>query len=117
MTLDELKAKADVLGIEYGARIGAKALENRIAEAEVVEPTPAAEGADAAPVLAAPQEDEPDAKVDVEPVEGQVKVRITKKGDGQVFDGKGGKFAWKDTPNLPLKSAQSLEDKGWAEIE
>lgn len=34
MSIDELKARADELGIEYGPRIGAETLAARIAEAE-----------------------------------------------------------------------------------
>lgn len=33
-SIDELKARADELGIQYGARIGAETLAERIAEAE-----------------------------------------------------------------------------------
>lgn len=37
MSIDELKARADELGIEYGARIGAETLAERIAEAEAAQ--------------------------------------------------------------------------------
>ena len=119
MTLEELKAEADSLGITYGPRIGEKALARRIDEFLLddtpPDAEPVAEGIDAAPE--APTFTAPDPLETPAPADDEVTVRITKKGDGKVFDGKGGRYAWKQMVNLPLKSAKGLEDRGWAEIE
>lgn len=60
----------------------------------------------------------PKAKRGPRKVEGMVKVRITKAGDGKVFTGKGDEtFARNDAPLLPKDVAEALEARGLAEID
>lgn len=54
-SIDELKARADELGIQYGARIGAETLAERIAEAEAAQNAESEQEPVSAPVASAPK--------------------------------------------------------------
>lgn len=46
----------------------------------------------------------------------EVRLRVTKKGHGQIHNGEGGTYDWNDEIKLPRAIAEGQEDNGFGEI-
>ncbi len=105
---EELIRRAKLAGLKVSGNMGVAKLEDMIA----------AKALDDTPAKTTDENPEPE-KQEAPSVEGTVRCRVTKKGDGKIHTGREDKprYLWKDEIYLPSDVAESLEERAFVEIE